>query len=321
MTRTAWAWGLSAIFGLCGVSAAADSYQRGVTAYFARDYAGAEAALEESVTSSADPRAWYFKGLAERAQDKHAEAQASIHQGAALLAAGHGDTTTVRRSLERVQGSTRAYLESVQSFYAKTHETPANVIASGPSAAEEFSQFVSTLGTDADGKLQQVAAPATDAVPVVIDSAPAYVIPAKTCFSGGSCSSFVSATATIDSTTTTAPVISSGCGSTVSYGYDGGCGGSTGCGAYSGGGWGGCRTRTFCGPWRSRVVTRCSSGGWGGGCGSWGGGGGCGSYDSGSIGCGSDTVGCGGYSDGCGDSGGGYRGCGLGFGFRSRGCW
>ena len=138
MTRTAWAWGLSAFLGVCGVSAARDTYQRGVTAYFARDYAQAEAALEDCVAASADPRAWYFKGLAERAQKKHGEAQESIHQGAALLAAGHGDAVAVRRSLERVQGSARVYLEAVQGFYAKTHETPTTVIAAGPSPAEEF---------------------------------------------------------------------------------------------------------------------------------------------------------------------------------------
>lgn len=304
MTRTAWAWGLSAIFGLCGVSAAADSYQRGVTAYFARDYAGAEAALEESVTSSADPRGWYFKGLAERALNKHAEAQESIHQGASLLAAGHGDMTTVRRSLERVQGPVRAYLESVQSFYATTYETPDHVIAAGPSPAEEFSQFVSTLGADQDGaRIEQVAAP--DVVPPVAAPAPDYPMPAA-------------APAPVPAATATSGVVTTtSSGSTVSYGYDGNCGGW---GGYDSCGWGGCRPHR-CGLWRARIGLRCGEGGgWGCGGSSWG----CG-VNSGSVGCGSYAVGGCGDTIGCGDAGscGGWsRGCGLGLGrFRSRGCW
>lgn len=107
------------------------AYADGVNAYVGRRYVLAEESLEAAITARNDPAAWMFKGLAERALGKHAEAQASIHQASSLLAAGTGSTVSLDRALERIQGPFRLYLDDVERYYVRTNLTPGEVITAG----------------------------------------------------------------------------------------------------------------------------------------------------------------------------------------------
>lgn len=107
------------------------AYADGVNAYVGHRYVLAEESLEAAITARNDPAAWMFKGLAERALGKHAEAQASIHQASSLLAAGTGSTVSLDRALERIQGPFRLYLDDVERYYVRTNLTPGEVITAG----------------------------------------------------------------------------------------------------------------------------------------------------------------------------------------------
>jgi hypothetical protein len=105
------------------------AYADGVNAYVAHRYGLAEESLESAITARNDPAAWMFKGLAERALGKHAEAQESIHMASSLLASGTGSTVSLDRALERIQGPFRLYLDDVERYYVRTNLTPGQVIS------------------------------------------------------------------------------------------------------------------------------------------------------------------------------------------------
>ena len=109
------------------------AYADGVNAFVAHRYLLAEQSLEDAVMVGSDPAAWMFKGLAERALGKHAEAQESFHQAASLRAAGASSRISLDRAIERVQGDFRLYLDDVEKYYVRTGHTPGEVI-SGASA-------------------------------------------------------------------------------------------------------------------------------------------------------------------------------------------
>ncbi len=96
---------------------AAELYGRGVHAYFALDYDTAIDLLTESIAKNdADPRAFYFRGLALAARD-------GVDSGLADFAAG-AEREIIRRdkrvydvngALQRIQGATRIALEKRRS--------------------------------------------------------------------------------------------------------------------------------------------------------------------------------------------------------------
>lgn len=84
----------------------------GVHSYFAGDYQSAMSDLSSAIDAgSTDPRAYYFRGLAEMRMGKNAEAQADFDRGADLEAKAIDRFYPVSRSLERVQGIDRVTLE------------------------------------------------------------------------------------------------------------------------------------------------------------------------------------------------------------------
>ncbi len=210
MTRTAWAWGLSAFLGLCGVSAAGDTYQRGVAAYFARDYARGRSVARRLRHRVRRPAGLVFPRDSPSGPRKSTAKRGVDPSGGALLAAGHGDATTIRRSLERVQGPARVYLEAVQSFYAKTHgDTDQCDCCRSVAGRRIFAVRQHARDGCPGGCSGRRCRSGRDRIRA------GYPMPVEVrytnCTMGGTCGSVVSTTGTVES----APVVSSGCGSTV----------------------------------------------------------------------------------------------------------
>lgn len=91
--------------------AVARMYGTGVHAFFSGDYQRAYDDLTQAVEAgTADPRAFYFRGLAARKLGRLDEAEADFSTGSRKEADGLGGWP-VSRSLERVQGSDRLALE------------------------------------------------------------------------------------------------------------------------------------------------------------------------------------------------------------------
>lgn len=89
----------------------ASAYGSGVHAYFAGDYPRSEELLSAAIEAgTADPRAWYFRGLAALRTGRFDEAEADFSEGARREIQRTG-SWPVSRSLERVQGIDRLRLE------------------------------------------------------------------------------------------------------------------------------------------------------------------------------------------------------------------
>ena len=87
------------------------AYGGGVHAYFAGDYARSHDDLSSAIQGGiADPRAWYFRGLAALRLGRTDEAEADFTEGAERESRDAG-SWPVSRSLERVQGPERLQLE------------------------------------------------------------------------------------------------------------------------------------------------------------------------------------------------------------------
>ncbi len=91
--------------------AVARMYGSGVHSFFSGDYQQAYDDLTQAVEAgTADPRAFYFRGLAARKLGRLDESEADFSTGARKEADGLGGWP-VSRSLERVQGTDRLALE------------------------------------------------------------------------------------------------------------------------------------------------------------------------------------------------------------------
>lgn len=91
--------------------AIASTYGSGVHAYFAGDYDRSHEILSQAIEAgTADPRAWYFRGLAALKLGRTDEAEADFASGSTRESENTG-AWGVARSLERVQGCDRAKLE------------------------------------------------------------------------------------------------------------------------------------------------------------------------------------------------------------------
>ena len=98
-------------------SIVAELYGSGVHHYFAGDYAQAAADLSAAIDGGTkDPRAFYFRSLAEMKLGQKAAAEADMQKGAALESADINQYYPVGKSLERVQGSTRTVIERHRSL-------------------------------------------------------------------------------------------------------------------------------------------------------------------------------------------------------------
>lgn len=87
-------------------------YGSGVHHYFAGNTDQAVADLTASIQGgSKDPRAYYFRALAEMQMGQQAQATADLQKGAALESADLNQFYPVGKSLERVQGSARLAIE------------------------------------------------------------------------------------------------------------------------------------------------------------------------------------------------------------------
>ncbi len=100
-----------------GVAAGQDAllselYGSGVHHYFSGDYQGAITDLTSAIDhGSKDPRAYYFRALSESKLGWQGNAQSDFQVGASLEAADVRGAFPVAKSLERVQGSSRALIE------------------------------------------------------------------------------------------------------------------------------------------------------------------------------------------------------------------
>ena len=87
-------------------------YGNGVHYYFGSDYSRAYDSLSAAIRGgSKDPRAYYFRGLAELRLGREPDATADFTKGAELESADANGRYFVGQSLERIQGPTRAALE------------------------------------------------------------------------------------------------------------------------------------------------------------------------------------------------------------------
>jgi hypothetical protein len=87
-------------------------YGRGVHQYFAGDSDRAIANLTSAIDGGTkDPRAYYFRALAEMRMGQSDQAATDLQKGAALESADINQFYPVGKSLERIQGPTRAVIE------------------------------------------------------------------------------------------------------------------------------------------------------------------------------------------------------------------
>ena len=94
-------------------------YGSGVHHYFAGDYGRAISDLDAAINGgSADPRAYYFRGLAKLRAG--GDANADFQKGAELETADSNQYYPVGKALERVQGSTRMTIERYRSLARAT---------------------------------------------------------------------------------------------------------------------------------------------------------------------------------------------------------
>ncbi|MCC9603073.1 hypothetical protein LOC67_21195 [Stieleria sp. JC731] len=95
-------------------SVLAETYGRGVHAYYAGDYADAFDQLTAAIDGgSRDPRVYYFRGIVAHLQGRPEQAEGDWKEGAKLEAA-YGGGYYVGRSLSRFQGSARLKLEQIR---------------------------------------------------------------------------------------------------------------------------------------------------------------------------------------------------------------
>jgi hypothetical protein len=93
---------------------AGGSFGQGYDRYWQGRYAEALADFNNAVRRDPrDPRFWYYKGLAEAALSDRSSAEASFRQGGVTERMRGSDRKLVGRSLERVQGVQRVWLEQV----------------------------------------------------------------------------------------------------------------------------------------------------------------------------------------------------------------
>ena len=91
--------------------AIASTYGSGVHAYFAGDFARSYEILSQAIEAgTADPRAWYFRGLAALKLGRTDESEADFMTGSKKESDNTG-AWGVARALERVQGCDRLKLE------------------------------------------------------------------------------------------------------------------------------------------------------------------------------------------------------------------
>jgi len=91
--------------------AIASTYGSGVHAYFAGDFARSYEILSQAIEAgTADPRAWYFRGLAALKLGRTDESEADFMTGSKKESENAG-AWGVARALERVQGCDRVKLE------------------------------------------------------------------------------------------------------------------------------------------------------------------------------------------------------------------
>ncbi len=143
--------------------AVAAMYGSGVHAYYAESYQQSFDFLSRVIRiGTADPRAYYFRGLATLKMGRRDEAVADFTKGAELEADGWS-MRTVSRSLERVQGPDRLLLERSRSgarlAVAQQQATAATSLTRSPSM--DFGRRYSGIGGPATSRTPKPAAAAT----------------------------------------------------------------------------------------------------------------------------------------------------------------
>jgi hypothetical protein len=95
----------------------AEFYGSGVHHYFAGDFDRAEADLTAAIKGGTrDPRAYYFRALAEMRSGRDTNVAADLRAGAALESADLNQFYPVGKALERVQGANRMTIERYRSL-------------------------------------------------------------------------------------------------------------------------------------------------------------------------------------------------------------
>lgn len=154
--------------------AVAAMYGSGVHAYYAGGYQQSFDSLSRVIRiGTADPRAYYFRGLAALRMGRRDEAVADFTKGAELEADGWS-MRTVSRSLERVQGTDRLLLERSRSgarlAVAQQQATAATSLTRSPSM--DFGRRYSGIGGVATPRSPKPAAALTRPLPTVPDPMP-----------------------------------------------------------------------------------------------------------------------------------------------------
>jgi hypothetical protein len=117
MARFIAVWTLGCVLAAAGPLAADEaaleqSYGNGVHAYFSGDHSSALSQFNEAIDGGfKDARAYFFRGLTQMRMGKDKEAQADFQTAATLESADPDRSSTISKSLQRVQGQTRLKIE------------------------------------------------------------------------------------------------------------------------------------------------------------------------------------------------------------------
>jgi hypothetical protein len=141
-------------------------YGKGVHLYFSGQVFQSDAALTAAIEGgSADPRAYFFRGLNYLRMNREPEAMADFTRGAQLEAANPGPPFDVSRALVRIQGGARMAIERARQ--------KARLEAAAAAQAEQRDRYEELRATDPRNMLTPPAtapapgtAPAEGAAPV-----------------------------------------------------------------------------------------------------------------------------------------------------------
>lgn len=164
-------------------------YHEGAKAYFASDYRKAHDALTQVIEAGGkDPRAYYFRGLANARLGRTSNAQLDFTKGAEIEAQDFDTFYNVSAALERVQGPDRRVLETYRQAGRKNALAAIEKIRFEKFRRFEPSQVAPGAATTAGQPATDASAPASDpaaapaadpfAAPAPATSAPATAVPA-----------------------------------------------------------------------------------------------------------------------------------------------
>ena len=156
-------------------------YHEGAKAYFASDYRKAHDALTQVIEAGGkDPRAYYFRGLANARLGRTSNAQLDFTKGAEIEGQDFDTFYNVSAALERVQGPDRRALETYRQAGRKNALAAIEKIRFEKFRRFEPSQGTPSAATTVGQPAPDASAPATDpaAMPAAATASDPFAAPA-----------------------------------------------------------------------------------------------------------------------------------------------